>query len=191
MSGVELRDLDRPLGDLASEALADHEDDVMCAARSIAESLQAETELLDRLRASSGPVVLHLADGRDLSARVAEALKDAVLLTGMRSGGTEMVPLQQIAGLSGLPPRWKRHEGRVPPRSMGSVLRQWSGDQIRVRVAWAQRVSAGTILRVGADHLDLVATGVPDGGAERAELAISLASIERIQADDCPRVALF
>jgi len=191
MSGGELRDLDRPWGDLASEALADHEDDVMCAARSIAASLQAQTELLDRLRASRGPVVFHFADGRDVSARVAEALKDAVLLTVMRSGSTEIVPLHQIAGLSGLPTRWKRHEGRIPPRSMAAVLRQWSGEQVRVKVAWARRVSSGTIVRVAADHLDLAATGVADRGAARSELAISLASIERIQADDCPRVALF
>lgn len=153
--------------DLAAqwEAARREEDEARIA--DLAEAEMGRVTLADRLRATRGAALtLVLADGSTTTGTVLDAAVHWLLLAdGERR---RVVPVAAVAaawplGVAAPAP------GVVEQRlTLGHVLRALAREGTVIRLRTRAGVYLGRVVRVGADHLDLVlATGGAGGGAER------------------------
>lgn len=131
----------------------------------VAEQARAEyaaVRLADRLRAHAGRrIVCHLVDGQRLEGAVREVGPHWVILQGAQ--GQVLVPGPALAGVDGLGRSAALPDGELARRlGLGVVLRGLAVRRVPVRLALhGGELAAGTVDRVGADHLDL-AVHAPD-----------------------------
>jgi hypothetical protein len=131
----------------------------------VAEQTRAEyaaVRLADRLRAQAGRLlVCHLVDGQRLEGTVREVGPQWVILQGVQ--GQVLVPMPALAGVDGASRSVALPDGELDRRmSLGVVLRGLAVRRVPVRLVLHGRGQvAGTVDRVGADHLDL-AVHAPD-----------------------------
>ncbi|WP_088320932.1 hypothetical protein [Kineosporia sp. R_H_3] len=125
----------------------------------LARTERALLSLADRLRGHDGcTLTFHLAEGDEVTGRLHDVGRDWVAVTtGTRSA---LVPLAAVVGVDGLtraaaaPPD---PDGPPPLRvGLGTALRVLARDRAYVRLRLrGGTVVAGTVDRVGADHLDV------------------------------------
>lgn len=159
--------------DLESQWEAARREDDEARLADLTEFEMGRTTLSDRLRARLGAVVrLRLSDGTDLTGVVIDAAP-AWLLLRVESRSV-LVPVSAVATAGPLGPV-APEAGTVEARlTIAHVLRAVAreGAQVRVRVPGAALL--GRIVRVGADHLDVV----PDGGAAVTVALAALVAVE-------------
>jgi hypothetical protein len=122
----------------------------------------AAVRLTDRLRAQvARPIVCHLVDGQRLDGTVDEVGPQWVLLQVVQ--GQVLVPVAALAGVEGLTGSAALPDGELGRRiGLGVVLRGLAVRRVPVRLALVGGgLVAGTVDRVGADHLEL-AVHAPD-----------------------------
>ena len=122
---------------------------------------RATTVLADRLRASvGGPVRLQAGD-QAVDGVLVDVGADW-LLVAEPPARQALVPLTAVAAVTGLVPHVAPPPGRVE-RSLrlAHALRALSRDRVAVQVCVPGRTLAGSIDRVGSDHLDLGTTAGP------------------------------
>jgi hypothetical protein len=115
----------------------------------------ASTSLADRLRAHVGAPVRLLLDGGH---RVSGTCTDAAVewLAVDEGVCAALVPVAAVAAVSGLGRPVAEPAGQVLRRlGLGHALRALARDRAGVRLVTSAGELAGTIDRVGADHLDL------------------------------------
>jgi hypothetical protein len=153
------------------------DDDAM--ADEVIEAEWARTSLLDRLRAATDPLDITVPTLAPIRGLLEDWTSDAIVLRDDRAT-LWLIPLRRILRVSGLGPEAVRDhsgggtddDGRhdddrddARPTSVGvvrrsrrltAIVREWSRQQTRV-TAFLMEGSAldGTIVRVGADHIDL------------------------------------
>lgn len=134
--------------------------------------------LTDRLRAHvGGRLALHVR-GQVLRGQVHEVGADFVLLSDERDGRT-LVPVAALQGVEGLGRAVAPPAGAVLRRlGLRSALRGLMTERAEVRVVAADTEVRGVVVRVGADHVDLVPTdgGYP-GGPRSAARCVPLAAV--------------
>lgn len=163
MSGVRWETL---FADLEAQLVAQEEAEL---ATEVAERSRGEWSrlaLADRLRARTGaPLQLHLADGGRLAGRCADVGQEWLVVRTQH--GQALVPLHAVAAVGGLSRAVAPAAGQVLRRlGLAHALRALARDRVGVRVTVLGGSLAGTIDRVGADHLDLAEH--PPGEARRA-----------------------
>jgi hypothetical protein len=173
-----VRALEDELRDLAA-ADADLERDAEVAERTRIE--RSALTLADRLRGARSPVELATRGGGRHAGAVAEVGDGWALLAhvppGARTPTAEhLVALAAVVAVRGLGRPLVRDEGRLPERSLGSVLRAWCRDRSQVSVLLTEgEVVAGLASAAYADHLEL-STG---GGATVALPYAAMAVVSR------------
>ncbi len=166
--------------DLSASVDAEDRADFDAEVADLARAERAVLSLGDRLRAHVGrPLRLHLVDGEELLAGVVEVGRDWIGLAvrtqtrhptadGGHAGPEviALVPLSAVAGVEGLTrASAPAPDADAPPvlrAGLGVALRALARDRayVRVTVRGGSTV-AGTVDRVGADHVD-VAMHPPD-----------------------------
>ncbi|MFV0252331.1 MAG: hypothetical protein ACK5H2_03240 [Beutenbergiaceae bacterium] len=137
-------------GQWQAQARAASEDEI----RELAHAEAAGIRLVDRIRGLRGaPITVRLADGVDLRGSVADAADEWLLLAdGERR---HLIPVAAVAAiwpLAGAAPASSRVERAL---GLGYLLRGLAAERHRVQVRTRAGEHQGTIVRVGADHLDL------------------------------------
>lgn len=167
--------LESELRDLAA-ADADLERDAEVAERTRIE--RSALTLADRLRGAHGPVELATRAGGRHAGRVTETGEGWVLVAhvppGVRAPTAEhVVVLGAVVAVRGLGRPLVRDEGRLPARSLGSVLRQWCRDRSTVAVALVEGdVVAGLASAAYADHLEISTGGGETVAVPYAAIAV-------------------
>lgn len=157
-----MRALEDDLRDLAA-ADADLERDAEVAERTRIE--RAALTVADRLRGARGPVELVARGGGRHAGSVAAVGEGWVVLAHLPAGARtptaeHLVVLASVVAVRGLGRPLVRDEGRLPERSLGSVLRAWCRDRSQVSVLLCEgEVVAGLASAAYADHLELSTGG--------------------------------
>lgn len=178
MDEDRVRALEDELRDLAA-ADADLERDAEVAERTRIE--RSALTLADRLRGARGPVELATLGGGRHAGSVSEVGDGWVVLAhvppGSRAPTAEhLVVVASLVAVRGLGRPLVRDEGRLPERTLGSVLRAWCRDRSQVSVLLTEgEVVAGLASAAYADHLEL-STG---GGATVALPYAAIATVSR------------
>lgn len=178
MDDDRVRALEDELRDLAA-AEADLERDAEVAERTRIE--RSALTLADRLRGAHSPVELATRGGGRHAGPVTEVGDGWVVLShvppGSRTATAEhLVVVAQVVAVRGLGRPLVRDEGRLPERTLGSVLRSWCRDRSQVSVLLTEgEVVAGLASAAYADHLEL-STG---GGATVALPYAAIAVVSR------------
>jgi len=173
-----VRALEDELRDLAS-AEADLERDAEVAERTRIE--RSALTLADRLRGAHGPVEIATRGGGRHAGRVQEVGDGWAVVEHVPPGSRvvaaeHLVVLAAAVAVRGLGRPLVRDEGRLPERTLGSVLRAWCRDRSHVSVLLAEGdVVAGLASAAYADHLEL-STG---GGATVALPYAAIAVVSR------------
>lgn len=142
----------------------------------------AKIRLRDRVRAALGVhVAMRVRGVGPINGTVSGAGPDWVLLA--EPTGTEaLVPLTAVVQVTGLGTRASPPDGRVSDRlGLGYVLRGIARDRAEVVVTLVDGSGlAGTIDRVGADHVD-IAERSPEGLATWVALFAGLGAVRRLR----------
>ncbi|WP_223910623.1 Fis family transcriptional regulator [Actinomyces capricornis] len=161
-------DWDALLADLESRFEAERRAELAAHSAEMAEAEVASVALIDRLRGAIGrPLHLWTRSGLPVQGTVVR-VHPSYLLIDEGSGIQAIVPTAAIATLLPLP-------GPVPSSSrhrpaLGSLLREIARRGARVRLVLASGDVVGRIVRVGADHLDVVLDAEGGPRAARAPL---------------------
>lgn len=164
---------------LLAAAETDLERDAEVAERTRIE--RAALTLADRLRGAHGPVEAATRGGGRHAGTVVDVGDGWVLLAHVPPGaaaatGSHLVRLPAVLAVRGLGRPLVREEGRLPDRSLGSVLRAWCRDRAEVSVALVEGdVLAGLASAAYADHLE-ISTG---GGATVAVPYAAISAVSR------------
>lgn len=150
------------VGQLDALVRSDVEDEVA----ELAVAAIAQTRLADRLRARHGATLtVRLVDASTLSGEVVDVAPAWVLIgQGLRRW---LVPATAIAlawPLGAVAPEPGRVEQRL---GLGHALRALASEHVPVHVRTCAGDYDGVIVRVGADHLDLVTADSRDDGDRR------------------------
>ena len=178
MDEDRVRALEDELRDLAS-AEADLERDAEVAERTRIE--RSALTLADRLRGAHGPVEIATRGGGRHAGRVQEVGDGWAVVEHVPPGSRvvaaeHLVVLAAAVAVRGLGRPLVRDEGRLPERTLGSVLRAWCRDRSHVSVLLVEGdVVAGLASAAYADHLEL-STG---GGATVALPYAAIATVSR------------
>ena len=178
MDEDRVRALEDELRDLAS-AEADLERDAEVAERTRIE--RSALTLADRLRGAHGPVEIATRGGGRHAGRVQEVGDGWAVVEHVPPGSRvvaaeHLVVLAAAVAVRGLGRPLVRDEGRLPERTLGSVLRAWCRDRSHVSVLLVEGdVVAGLASAAYADHLEL-STG---GGATVALPYAAIAVVSR------------
>ena len=162
--------------DAQAEALAALDDAV--AAEELARAEIARTTWADRVRAveaSGGVIELELPDGQLVSGAVIAVLSDGMQL----ADGTVswVIRAEAVHSITGVRMR-TRQATRIEQRlSLGSVLRDWADERSPVQCVSARGVREGSVIRVGADHIDLAEHDRGDPAAVRRIRTIPMVSL--------------
>ena len=173
-----VRALEDELRDLAA-AEADLERDAEVAERTRIE--RSALTLADRLRGAHGPVEIATRGGGRHAGRVQEVGDGWAVVEHVPPGSRvvaaeHLVVLAAAVAVRGLGRPLVRDEGRLPERTLGSVLRAWCRDRSHVSVLLVEGdVVAGLASAAYADHLEL-STG---GGATVALPYAAIAVVSR------------
>ncbi|MFN8147718.1 MAG: hypothetical protein U0R76_09665 [Candidatus Nanopelagicales bacterium] len=178
MDEDRVRALEDELRDLAA-AEADLERDAEVAERTRIE--RSALTLADRLRGAHGPVEIATRGGGRHAGRVQEVGDGWAVVEHVPPGSRvvaaeHLVVLAAAVAVRGLGRPLVRDEGRLPERTLGSVLRAWCRDRSHVSVLLVEGdVVAGLASAAYADHLEL-STG---GGATVALPYAAIAVVSR------------
>ncbi len=178
MDDDRVRALEDELRDLAA-AEADLERDAEVAERTRIE--RSALTLADRLRGAHAPVELATRGGGRHGGRVGEVGDGWVVLLHVPPGSSSataehLVVVASVVAVRGLGRPLVRDEGRLPERTLGSVLRSWCRDRSHVSVLLTEgEVVAGLASAAYADYLEL-STG---GGATVALPYAAIAVVSR------------
>lgn len=137
---------------------------IRAEAEELARAERSQVSLRDRLRAADGMrLVVHLVDGSSVAGPLAELGADWLLLGEDPGAGTRvLVPLAAVTTVEGLPARVRPEtHTRIPPRSLGSVLRRAVRDRESVRIRTLGGTVSGALVSSGEDFIDLA--GRPPG----------------------------
>nr|WP_228069900.1 Fis family transcriptional regulator [Actinomyces bowdenii] len=131
----------------------------------MAEAEVASVALIDRLRGAIGrPLHLWTRSGLPVQGTVVR-VDPSYILIDEGAGVEAIVPMAGIATLFPLPGPTPSGDTRTRP-TLGAVLREIARRGARVRLVLASGDVVGRIVRVGADHLDVVLDA--EGGARTA-----------------------
>ncbi|MCI2237898.1 hypothetical protein MO973_30880 [Paenibacillus sp. TRM 82003] len=120
----------------------------------------AAVDLLGRLLAGDGELSVQLPDGGWVSGRVRAAGPGWLLLvTGPPLRRQVLVPTAAVCALRGLSPRSVQPGAVVARRTLGMALRALSAARVEVLVRTRAADVRGRLVRVGADHVDVVVPG--------------------------------
>lgn len=148
-------DWDALLADLESRFEAERRAEVAAHSAELAEAETASVALADRLRAAEGRD-LHLWTRSGIPVQgVAARVDPAHVLIDEGSGIQAIVPLAVIATVLPLPGPAPSAPAPTGP-GLGAALREIARRGVRVRLVLAWGDVVGRIVRVGADHLDVV-----------------------------------
>ena len=178
MDEDRVRALEDELRDLAA-AEADLERDAEVAERTRIE--RSALTLADRLRGAHGPMEIATRGGGRHAGRVQEVGDGWAVVEHVPPGSRvvaaeHLVVLAAAVAVRGLGRPLVRDEGRLPERTLGSVLRAWCRDRSHVSVLLVEGdVVAGLASAAYADHLEL-STG---GGATVALPYAAIAVVSR------------
>ncbi len=178
MDEDRVRALEDELRDLAA-AEADLEREAEVAERTRIE--RSALTLADRLRGAHGPVEIATRGGGRHAGRVQEVGDGWAVVEHVPPGSRvvaaeHLVLLAAAVAVRGLGRPLVRDEGRLPERTLGSVLRAWCRDRSHVSVLLVEGdVVAGLASAAYADHLEL-STG---GGATVALPYAAIAVVSR------------
>ena len=158
-------DWDALLADLESRFDAERRAELAVHSAELAEAEAAGVALVDRLRAAIGrDLFLWTRSGVPVQG-VVSRVDPAYVLIDEGSGIEAIVPTAGIATLFPLPGPAPSGDTRTRP-TLGAVLREIARRGARVRLVLASGDVVGRIVRVGADHLDVVLDA--EGGARTA-----------------------
>ena len=138
----------------------------------LAETEMGQTLLADRLRAKrSEPLTVRLSDGSEHAGVVVDASPHWLLLgSGLRR---VLIPVAAVAAAWPLGPV-APPAGAVESRlGIGHLLRAIAREGAVVRVSAAGFEVRGSIVRVGADHLDVRPGDASAGGAPPVSIALA------------------
>ena len=142
----------------------------------------SRVELIDRLRAGIGqPIWISVGLGC-VTGELTEVVSDAVVTCGER--GKIIVALSAVAAVSAAPARAVSPSSvsRIDARlGIGSLLRRETGRGLTLATRAGDRFS-GTLVRVGADHLQLLLTD-ECGGRRRTSLLVPFDAVSTIAID--------
>ncbi len=130
------------------------------AAEELARAEIARTTWADRVRAidatdhaTIGLIEVELPDGQVIAGRVVAVLADGMQLAD--DVCTWIIRFDAVQSIVGLGMR-TREATRIEQRlSVTSVLREWAHERSPVQCVSARGLREGTVVRVGADHIDL------------------------------------
>lgn len=159
---------ERMIADLEAHMDRIEGEEIRAAADELGRAERARVLLADRLRGARGrPVRLHLLDGSTVAGTADEVGATWVLLRSP-DGARIWVALAAIALAEGLGPRARSHTGSLPPRSLGSVLREIARDRTLVHLTTGDLELTARIASVGSDHVDVVMLPTGEAGAVAA-----------------------
>lgn len=149
--------------DLAAQLTAAEQAELTEAVADLTRAEQATMTLVDRLRATTGPVTLELHDGSRVTGRLHEVAAEWVLVDDQ--GRQHLVPVAAVASVVGLGRFARPGDGTRSGRlGLGHALRALLRDRLPVQVRTTAGVHPGWIARVGKDHVDVEpGPGVRDG----------------------------
>ncbi|HLS64170.1 MAG TPA: hypothetical protein VK060_12380 [Ruania sp.] len=146
---------DDVFAELAAELVAAEREEDEARLGDLVAAEVAGTTFADRCRARSGSqLTLRLADGSSRTGTVRDATRAWVILAD--GDRRTLVPLSAVVlawPLHGSAPEPGPVEGRL---GLGHALRALAEEQVAVLVRTSAGDHRGRIVRVGADHLDLV-----------------------------------
>lgn len=167
------------LADIDGRAvIADHAD----LAGEVAERVVLEdsrVELVDRLRAGIGTPIWIAVGGSCVTGELTEVVSDAMVTCG--ETGKIIVALSAVAAVSAAPARAVSpcSVSRIDARlGIASLLRHEAGRGLTLTTRAGDRIS-GTLVRVGADHLELLPTD-DSGGRRRPGLLVPFDAVSTI-----------
>ena len=169
---------DTLFADLESRFEAERRAGLAAESAELAEADAATVVLADRLRARAGqPVRLRTRAGHQVDGVLRQA-RSRFLLVDEESGVRALVPVEAVATASPLG-GVATPSGEVERRTgVGTVLRALARQGARVRLVLATGEVVGRLVRVGADHVDVVQDGAR-GAVGR--VSVSLGAVEVIR----------
>ncbi|MGK2348346.1 Fis family transcriptional regulator [Actinomyces sp. W5033] len=167
---------DSLLEDLENRFDAERRAGIAAQSADLAEAEAASVLLIDRLRAAVGRHVhLRTTGGSRVDGRLVGVMEDAVLVDegeALRA----LVPLARLAVAHPLPgPAPTRGTGRA---GLSGALRSLTRQGARVRLLLGATEVVGRLVRVTADHVDVV-TDAETSGAQRVSVALSAVEVVR------------
>jgi hypothetical protein len=144
--------------DAQAQALAALDDSA--AAEELARAEIARTTWADRVRAvdatdgdHGGSIEVELPDGQVIAGRVGAMLADGMQLADDTC--TWIIRADAVQSIVGVGMR-TREATRIEQRlNVTSILREWAQERCPVQCMSARGLREGTVIRVGADHIDL------------------------------------
>ena len=162
-------ELDSLLADLENRFDSERRAEIAAQSADLAEAEVASVRLVDRLRGAVGRQVhLRTVSGHQVDGLLERVVSDAVVVDegdALRA----LVPVGAVAVVQPLP-------GPAPVlggerAGLASVLRVLARQGLRVRLQLGAVEVVGRIVRVAADHLDVI-TDAEEAGAQRVSVAL-------------------
>lgn len=171
-----LMEWDSLIADLESRFDAERRAGIAAESADLAEAEIASVRLVDRLRAAVGHEI-HLLTiaGHRVDGRLMRVLED-VAMVDEGEGLQALVPIARVAAAHPLPgPAPSRGGGRA---GLGAALRALARQGARVRLLLGVTEVTGRILRVAADHVDVM-TDAEVVGVRR--VTVALGAVEAVR----------
>ncbi|QPL05855.1 MULTISPECIES: Fis family transcriptional regulator [Actinomyces] len=161
---------DSLIADLESRFDAERRAGIAAQSADLAEAEIASVRLVDRLRAAVGHQVhLLTTAGHRVDGRLMSVMEDAVIVDEGEALQA-LVPIARLAAAHPLPgPAPSRGSGRA---GLAAALRALARQGARVRLLLGMTEVTGRIVRVAADHVDVV-TDAEVVGVQRVSVALS------------------
>lgn len=167
---------DSLLEDLENRFDSERRAEIAAQSADLAEAEIASVRLIDRLRGAVGREVhLRTASGHQIDGLLERVMSDAVIVNegdALRA----LVPVGAIAVVQPLPGPAPTLGGGSP--GLSSALRALARQGLRVRLQLGVVEVVGRLVRVAADHLDVV-VDAEVAGAQRASVTLGVLEVVR------------